>query len=125
MTVTEIEDVIHRELLEGMDGTDIRAGFIGELGTSGTQITPSEEKVLVAAAHVQSETKVPIMVHTEGVRDTVLSALTLLEREGADIEKVHICHVNRAPVVEGRGQPGSDDRPRLLRLDLRDRLRDP
>jgi phosphotriesterase-related protein len=96
MTVTEIEDVIRRELLEGMDGTDIRAGFIGELGTSGAQITPSEEKVLVAAAHVQSETKVPIMVHTEGVLDTVLRAIGLLEREGADVEKVHICHVNRA-----------------------------
>ena len=96
MTVTEIEDVIRRELVEGMDGTNIRAGFIGELGTSGTQITPNEEKVLVAAAHVQSETKVPIMVHTEGVRETVLRAITLLEREGADIEKVHICHVNRA-----------------------------
>jgi phosphotriesterase-related protein len=96
MTVTEIEDVIHREIVEGMDGTDIRAGFIGELGTSGTQITHDEEKVLIAAAHVQSATKVPIMVHTEGVRETVLRALTLLEREGADIEKVHICHVNRA-----------------------------
>ena len=96
MSVSEIEDVIHRELVEGMDGTDIRAGFIGELGTSGAQITPNERKVLVAAAHVQAATKVPIMVHTEGIRATVLSAIALLEAEGADIEKVHICHVNRA-----------------------------
>lgn len=96
MTVSEIEDVIHRELVEGMDGTDIRAGFIGELGTSGAQITPKERKVLVAAAHVQAATGVPIMVHTEGIRGTVLSAIALLEAEGADIEKVHICHVNRA-----------------------------
>jgi phosphotriesterase-related protein len=96
MSVAEIEEVIHRELVEGMDGTDIRAGFIGELGTSGDQITANERKVLIAAAAVQQATKVPIMVHTEGIRDTVLSAIALLEQHGADIEKVHICHVNRA-----------------------------
>lgn len=97
MTIAELEDVIHRELTEGMDGTDIRAGFIGELGTSGAQITPTEEKVLIAAAHVQNATKVPIMVHTEGVRDVVIAAIRLLERHGADVERIHICHVNRAP----------------------------
>ena len=97
MTVAEVENVMRRDLVDGMDGTGIRAGLIGELGTSGKQITPNEEKVLIAAARVQRETKVPVMVHTEGVRDTVLRALALLERNGADIEKVHICHVNRAP----------------------------
>lgn len=96
MSVGEIADMMHRELTEGMDGTDVRAGLIGELGTSGDHITPSEEKVLVAAAHVQRETKVAIMVHTEGVRATVLRALGLLEHNGADIGKVHICHVNGA-----------------------------
>ena len=96
MTVAEIENVIYREVTDGMDGTDVRAGLIGELGTSGKQIMPSEEKVLIAAARVQRETNIPIMVHTEGVRETVLRALALLERNGADIEKVHICHVNRA-----------------------------
>jgi phosphotriesterase-related protein len=96
MSIEEIEAVIRRELVEGMDGTGIRAGFIGELGTSGAEITPSERKVLIAAARVQSDTRAPIMVHTEGIRDTVLNALTMLESHGADLEKVHICHVNRA-----------------------------
>jgi phosphotriesterase-related protein len=96
MTVAEIESVIYREVTEGMDETGVRAGLIGELGTSGEQITPSEEKVLIAAARVQRETQTPIMVHTEGVRETVLRALALLERSGADIERVHICHVNHA-----------------------------
>lgn len=97
MTIEEIETVIRRELLEGMDGTEIRAGFIGELGTSGAQITDSERKVLIAAARVQHDTKAPIMVHTEGILDTVLAALALLESHGADLECVHICHVNRNP----------------------------
>lgn len=96
MTIVDIENVIHGDLAVGMGGTDVRAGVIGELGTSGTRIMPNEEKVLIAAARVQSETMAPILVHTEGVRETVLRALALLERNGADLERVHICHVNRA-----------------------------
>lgn len=96
MTIADIENVMYGDLAEGMEGTDVRAGVIGELGTSGNEITPSEERVLIAAARVQRETRVAIMVHTEGVRETVLRALALLERNGADIERVHICHVNRA-----------------------------
>ncbi|HET9894015.1 MAG TPA: hypothetical protein VFQ44_03705 [Streptosporangiaceae bacterium] len=96
MTIADIENAIHRDLAEGMEGTDVCAGVIGELGTSGDQILPSEERVLIAAARVQRETGVPIMVHTEGIRETVLRALALLERNGAKLEKVHICHVNSA-----------------------------
>ena len=97
MSVEEIEETIHRELVEGMGGTDIRAGFIGELGTSGTEIMPNEEKVLIAAARVQARTGVMIMVHTEGVRDTVMRAIALLDKNGANVERVHICHVNFNP----------------------------
>jgi phosphotriesterase-related protein len=97
MTIDDIESVMFGDLTEGMDGTDVRAGIIGELGTSGERIMPSEEKVLIAAARVQGKLGVPIMVHTEGVRETVLRAIALLDRNGADIEKVHICHVNRNP----------------------------
>ena len=124
MTVPEIENVIYREVTEGMEETDVRAGLIGELGTSGQQITPSEEKVLIAAARVQRETKTPIMVHTEGVRETVLRALALLERNGADIGRVHIRHVNRALRRKYVVSRGSDDRRRLFRLEPPDRFRD-
>lgn len=96
MTVADIENVMFGDLTEGMDGTDVCAGVIGELGTSGDRIMPSEEKVLIAAARVQRETSVPIMVHTEGVRETVFRVLALLERNGADIERIRICHVNGA-----------------------------
>jgi phosphotriesterase-related protein len=96
MSADDVEQLLVQELEQGMDGTDIRAGFIGELGTTGGTITRDEEKVLVAAARAQCATKAPIMVHTEGVREVVLQAIALLERHGADIDRVHICHVNRA-----------------------------
>ena len=44
------------ELTEGVDGTDIRAGFIGEIGTERGFITPAQERVFRAAgrAHVRT-----------------------------------------------------------------------
>ena len=66
MTVDVLEERFLREVLEGMDGTDVRAGLIGELGTSGDAIRPQEERVLIAAGRVQRQTNVPVYVHTEG-----------------------------------------------------------
>jgi phosphotriesterase-related protein len=49
---------------------------------------------LIAAARVNHKTNVPIYVHTEGVRETVMATLELLKENGANLEKVNICHVN-------------------------------
>jgi phosphotriesterase-related protein len=97
MTIEHIESRLVEEITSGMDGTDIRAGLIGELGTTGDSISPNEEKVLIAAAGAQRATSVPVMVHTEGVREVALAALTILDRHDADLERVHVCHVNGAP----------------------------
>ena len=45
MTQDDIAAEIERDLKEGVDGTGIRAGFIGEIGVS-ARFTPEEEKVL-------------------------------------------------------------------------------
>ena len=45
----EIADQMLSDLLEGIDGTDIRAGLYGEIGTSDT-IRPGERKTLLAVA---------------------------------------------------------------------------
>ena len=97
MTVDVLEQRFLREVLEGMDDTDVRAGLIGELGTSGDAIRPQEERVLIAAGRVQRQTNVPVYVHTEGRRDVVLRAIDLLTAEGADPTRIHICHVNERP----------------------------
>lgn len=96
MTVDDIEEKMYRELTEGIDGSDIRAGVMGELGTTGNQIYPRERKVLIAAGRVNCQTNAPIMIHTEGRRETVLEAIQILKENGANVEKVHICHVNGA-----------------------------
>ena len=96
MTIDDHERRMLEELTVGIDGTGVRAGLIGELGTSGDAIRPIEERVLAAAGRVQRQTNVPVTVHTEGRRDVVLAAIKLLEANGADPGRVHICHVNGA-----------------------------
>lgn len=72
--------------------TGIRAGVIGEIGTSEI-IYPFEKKVLIAAARVQSRTGLGVLVHTNPWAKRGLEILDILEKNGADLKKVVICHV--------------------------------
>ena len=58
MTHDDIAGEIERDLVEGVDGTGIRAGFIGEIGVS-ARFTPEEEKVLRGAARAQTRSQCP------------------------------------------------------------------
>ena len=50
------------EVTEGIDGTDIKAGLIGEIGCS-WPLTQNERKVLRAAARAQTRCGCALMVH--------------------------------------------------------------
>ena len=65
----EVAAQMVRDLTEGMDGTDVRAGVIGEIGTS-DPIRPDEWKVLEAAAlaHVLPEGVRLLSIHHQHVR---------------------------------------------------------
>jgi len=112
MSVPALEERFLREVTIGMDDTTVRAGLIGELGTSGDEIRPNEERVLIAAGRVQRQTNVPVYVHTEGRREVVLQAIGILTGEGADVTRIHICHVNEQPwwkdIVERGASVGLD-----------------
>ena len=78
-------------LNEGMYGTSIRAGLMGELGTS-SPIYPFEERQLRAAARVQRQTGASINVHPLIWGHEHLRILDILEEEGADLTRVAISH---------------------------------
>ncbi len=61
-SIEAIEDDLQTWLQEGMYGTTIKAGLMGELGTS-SPIFPFEERQLRAAARVQQKTGASINVH--------------------------------------------------------------
>lgn len=59
-----IRDEILGDLVEGADGTGIRAGVIGEIGTS-DPLHPDEARTLWAAAEAQVQTGVGLVVHLD------------------------------------------------------------
>lgn len=92
-TAQDIAEEMVRDLSQGIAGTGVRAGVIGEVGTS-HPIRAGETRVLEAAAIAHAQTGKAIYVHTfPWGRDGVEAARTLL-KAGADPGKVVICHVD-------------------------------
>ena len=89
----DIADEIARDLTEGVEDTGIRAGIIGEIGTSGS-IRPNEEKTLRAAARAQRRTGAAINVHLLPWVKRGLNVLDILEAEGTDLSRVALSHLS-------------------------------
>lgn len=92
-TVDQIAGEIVRDLTDGIAGTGIRAGVIGEIGTS-IEIHPNEKKVLMGAAKAQRKMGTGIIVHTYPWGKWGLEIIRILADNGADISKVSINHVD-------------------------------
>ena len=82
-----------RDLTVGFDGTDVRSGIIGEIGTS-HPVTENERKVLAAAAHAHRSTKTPINVHISHKGEHAQQAIRILEAGGVDPANVIISHMD-------------------------------
>ncbi len=93
MTVGEIADEIVREATQGVDGTDVRIGLIGEIGVS-SDFTPEEEKSLRGAAQAQRRTGLPLMVHLPGWFRLGHKVLDIVAEEGGDLRHTVLCHMN-------------------------------
>ncbi|XP_049332565.1 phosphotriesterase-related protein [Astyanax mexicanus] len=94
MTVEKLADVIVSEVLHGADGTDIRCGVIGEIGTS-WPITDSEKKVLQAAAHAQKQLGCPVLIHPGRNNAAPKELIRILQEAGGDVSKTTMCHLDR------------------------------
>jgi phosphotriesterase-related protein len=93
LSAEDIAAEMVNELRHGMDGTDIPAGVIGEIGTS-AQVTENEWKALRAAALAHRETGAGIHVHTSLWDRNGLPVLALLTGMGVPADKVCIDHVD-------------------------------
>jgi phosphotriesterase-related protein len=93
LSIEEIVDHMMKEITSGIDNTGIRAGIMGELGTS-EKIYPDEEKVLLAAANVNRTTGVPIMVHTDPQNRIATEAVRILLNKEVNPQKISICHMD-------------------------------
>lgn len=105
-TQGEIAERLLGEVRLGIDGSDVRPGIFGEIGTS-NPVTPAERRVLRAVAEAAGTSGLAISVHLhpwgyegEAVLDEMLGA-------GADPERIILGHVSTAI-----------DRPDVLRAVL-------
>ena len=95
----QIAEEIVRDLTEGLDGTDVRAGIIGEIGAHFTWLSPVEERVLRAAGRAQKKTGVALTTHA--TRGPVgLDQLDILQEEGVDLRRVAVGHCQSYPYLE-------------------------
>jgi len=95
----EIAARIIGDLIDGIDGTPIKAGVIGEIGTS-QPIHPHERKVLLAAAIAFQRTGAPVYAHTFPWGDTGIEVTELLLKHGVTPDKLVICHTDVEPNLD-------------------------
>lgn len=91
MTADDVADEIEQDFVRGTDG--VRAGIIGEIGTSG-DFTKEEEKVLRGAARAQARTGIPLEVHLDGWQRHGGRVLDIVAEEGGDLNRTVLCHMN-------------------------------
>jgi phosphotriesterase-related protein len=93
-TPAEMERELIAAVEQGIDGTGVRAGIIGEIGCS-WPLHALERKALIAAARAQAATGAAISIHPG--RDPAASheILDVLEANGGRAEKVIIGHLDR------------------------------
>lgn len=91
MSTKELREWIISDITLGMDGTDIKAGVIGEIGSSG-EMTEFELRSLKAAAEAQRELGCGMHIHACLWNREGLNALKHVIASGANPEKVCVDH---------------------------------
>lgn len=108
MPVEEIADEMIKEIEVGIDDSDIKAGYIGEIGISEI-FDERERRVLQAAAIAQQHTDVAVHVHINPWTTNGLEAAEILLLAGVPANRINICHVdveNREDYIIGLLQKG-------------------
>jgi phosphotriesterase-related protein len=93
MSAEEMTELCVRDIREGMDGTEARAGMV-KAGASYGFLRPIEERYAQAAGRTQKETGCPVIVHTT-LGTMAHEQLDILEQQGADVSKVAIAHLDQ------------------------------
>ncbi|CNJ28493.1 phosphotriesterase-related protein [Yersinia aldovae] len=90
-TVQQLAQTMIDEIELGIDGTELKAGVIAEIGTSEGVVTADEAKVFHAAALAHHATGLAISTHTS-FSTMGLEQIALLEQHGVPLNRVVIGH---------------------------------
>lgn len=93
-SVARIAEFFMGELRDGVAGTDVRAGSIGEIGTS-PELQPCEERVLRGAARAGAATDTSVDIHTRFPSlAAVHQMIDAAEAEGLPPERLWFSHLD-------------------------------
>jgi phosphotriesterase-related protein len=87
----QIADLFIGDLEEGIQGTEIKAGFI-KIAADEPGVTENIEKVHRAAARASVRTGAPIMAHSRPASNTGPRQIEILLEEGVEPAKIQIAH---------------------------------
>ncbi len=92
-TVEQYEELMVREVEEGIGDSGVRGGVI-KFGTGYNQISEAEERVARAAARAHRRTGAPLHSHTEA-GTMALEQVEIMREEGVDLRRLAIAHLTR------------------------------
>lgn len=102
-TVDELAGEIIDDIMNGMEGTDVRPGIIGEIGTT-MPLEENEVKSLRAAARASLKTNLKVNIHPycgfpgKWAKDAH-KLLDVMEEEGMDLSDVILSHVDQSGFI--------------------------
>jgi phosphotriesterase-related protein len=108
-SVDEVAARFTRDVTEGIDETGVRAGLIGEIGTSGVargsrskdgDFTAAEEKVLRGAARASLASGAAVAVHLDPRSQSALAVCDVLAEEGVPPDRTVMCHLDANPDLD-------------------------
>lgn len=91
-----------KDIEEGIEGTDVKAGIIKCSTEKGTELSLYEQLSFSAAGIVQKQTGVPVITHTTGAT-LAHEQVDMLTKFGADPKKIaigHLCDTNDVDYIE-------------------------
>lgn len=91
---SELAAIMKAELTTGVTGSDVRAGYVGEVGTS-YPITSSEIKVLRSAAMVASDTGCAVAVHPGRHPSVPAQLMEIFDEAGLPMDRLVLAHMER------------------------------
>ena len=100
LTVQQLTDIIVHDITVGAQGTNIRAGIIGEVGvgdpdyrTKPTTLYPNVIKSIRASARAARITGAPMSIHNQEVPSDTMQTLDIVQSEGVDLHHVVMSHI--------------------------------
>ena len=82
------------DINNGIDGTTVKPGIIGEVGCS-WPLAEVEKRSLRAAATAQIQTKTPVMIHPGRDPTAPFEDLRIFQEAGGDAKHTVIAHLGR------------------------------